>query len=51
VTPLLLVLRADPGYWQKHDDKRIRLQDIVAGVIDVPDEVADAIAEWRRCTA
>ncbi len=44
------LLRVAPDFWERHADWRLRLDQVVAGLSEVPEEVAEDLAEYRRWT-
>ena len=42
------LLRADPGYWSRHEDQRHRLDRVIAGLMHVPAEVEADLAGSQR---
>jgi hypothetical protein len=44
---LCALLRADPGYWERHSDQQARLGQIIGRIADVPDDVARELDTWR----
>lgn len=48
---LCALLRADPVYWQHHSDQRARLDEIIARIEDVSDDVARDLKTWMASRA
>ncbi|MFN0007128.1 MAG: contact-dependent growth inhibition system immunity protein [Planctomycetota bacterium] len=42
------VLRADPEFWRRNADWRSRLERIVSGMSEIPEEIAGYLTEWRK---
>jgi hypothetical protein len=45
------VLRSDPGFWNARADLRSQVDQILARMPEIPDELAEAVVHWSRCTA
>jgi hypothetical protein len=48
---LCAVLGVGREFWQRHAKHRVSVEEIIAGLVDTPDVVAEAISEFRAWQA